>query len=366
MASVPGELAIRSARPRPLTVRVAIVCPYDLDVPGGVQDQVIRLQGWLTHLGHDSVVVAPGGSDREGFIDVGGSLSVPVNRSRAPIALDPRVAARVRGAVDDADVIHIHEPLVPFVSFAATRIAEKPTVGTFHADASRAMRRALRAGGPIIRYATRHVDVMTAVSPVARSVVDGLGDIRIIPNGMDVEQYGGASKRAASVAYLGRDDPRKGLDVLLDAWPLVRERVPSATLAVIGARRDAGPDGVTFMGRVTEDEKRRALAVAEVYVAPNLGGESFGIVLVEAMASGCAVVASALPAFTRVLGSAGVFVKPGDASGLADAVVRVLSDGDEQRALRDAGSVRAERYDGTRVANEYVDAYEAAILARGR
>ena len=347
-------------------MKVALVCPYDLGKPGGVQDQVFRLRRWLVDAGHDPVVIGPGTEGPEGCVLLGSAVGVRANKSSVPIALDPRVLAKVRRAVGDAEVVHIHEPLMPMVSLSATRIRDLPTVGTFHADASTLTRRALRFGMPAVRSVVSRLDVRTAVSAVAGSVMNGVGELRIIPNGVDVVDYRVGDKRANSVVFLGRDDPRKGLGILLDAWPAVVDAVPGASLSVVGAERSEPMPGVSYLGRVPEDEKRDVLATSSIYVAPNTGGESFGIVLVEAMASGCAVIASALPGFVRVLGDAGELVKPGDVSGFAQRIVSVLDDDRRREALQSAAVGRAGRFDGPMVASHYIEAYEDAIAIHGR
>jgi phosphatidylinositol alpha-mannosyltransferase len=347
-------------------MRVALICPYDLGIPGGVQDQVIRLHRWLTDVGHEATIIGTGMDGPEGSMLVGSSISVRANKSSVPISLDPRAVSRVRSAVGDVDVVHIHEPLMPLVSLAATRIGDLPTVGTFHADASTFTRRGLRIGMPLVRGVASRLDVMTAVSAVAASVVSGIGEVRIIPNGVDVADYRVEEKEEGSVAFLGRDDPRKGLDILLEAWPRVVDAVPWARLTVIGTDRSDSLDGVRFLGRVSEDDKREVLATSSIYVAPNTGGESFGIVLVEGMASGCAVVASALPGFVRVLGGSGELVKPGDVDGLADRLVSVLTDDAKRASLGLAGRERAEAFDGSVVAESYLEAYTDAIAIHGR
>ena len=346
-------------------MRVALVCPYALDAPGGVQDQVFRLSGWLGDLGHETTIIGPAFEPVEGATVVGVPTVVRANDSTAPVALDPRIASEVREAVAGIDVVHIHEPLVPVVSLTATRVADQPTVGTFHADASKGVRRTLKVAAPVTRAVTSRLDVKTAVSAVARRSVERLKDVRIIPNGIDIDDYHPGEKRSNSVVFLGRDDPRKGLDVLLDAWPGIRSSAPYATLDVLGARRDVEIEGVRFHGRVDDRTKQEVLSRSAVYVAPNLGGESFGIVLAEAMASGCAVVASAIPAFVKVLGDAGALVPVGDARALASAVATLLADGTRRSALGAAAVSRVHAYDGHVVAGQYAQAYEDAIEMHG-
>lgn len=346
-------------------MHVALVCPYALDVPGGVQDQVFRLGGWLGEIGHTSTVIGPGSRAIEGAVVVGEPTDIRSNNSVAPIAFRRGVGSAVREAVAQADVVHIHEPLVPAVSLAATRIQGIPTVGTFHADASRMVRRGLSLARPVTRGVTSRLDVKTAVSPIARSSVKAIAEVRIIPNGIDVSDYAPGEKRSNAVVFLGRDDPRKGLDVLLEAWPAIRARSPYATLDILGADRDVELDGVIFHGRVGEDTKMAVLGRSAVHVAPNLGGESFGIVLAEGMAAGCAIVASALPAFVRVVGDAGRLVPVADPGAIADAVADLLEDDADREALAEAALERVRMFDGTVVAARYVEAYEDAIEAHG-
>lgn len=348
-------------------MKVGLVCPYDMGRPGGVQDQVVRLSGWLRDAGHTTTVVAPGSSDMSGFVSAGPATVVPANGSAVPLALHPAAAQRAVAAVDGLDVVHVHEPLMPQVSLAVLRRSQQPLVGTFHSDVSTAASLAYSLGRPLTGRWIARLDVITAVSPIAARVVDYTKRVRMVPNGIDVDDYAPGSKTPGSVVFLGRNDPRKGLAVLLDAWSLVRERHPEAALTVLGA--DPPPRaiaGVTFAGRVSEAVKRATLGASLVYCAPNLGGESFGIVIAEGMAAGCAVVASGLPAFARVLGNDGVLVAPGDSNGLGVAISALLDEPDTLGALGTAARNAVRRFDGGVVAKEYVAAYEEAINIRER
>lgn len=343
-------------------MKVAIVCPYDLGRFGGVQDQALSLAAWLRDVGHEAFVVGPGDGPA-GTVSVGRSVPVPANGSVAPVSLRPRQLKRLVAATEGVDVVHIHEPLMPTVSLAATRLPDVPKVGTFHADPSRTLRRLYRSAGAVARRIVARLDVVTAVSPVAASVVDGLAPVRLVPNGIDVAAYHPSPGSFGRVAFLGRDDPRKGLDVLLAAWPQVLAAIPDAELVVAAGERREELAGVRF-ATVPEGEKRAYLQDASIYCAPNLGGESFGIVLVEGMAAGCAVVASALPAFAHVLGDAGVLTKPGDADGLAGALIRVLGDAALCRELQDRALQRVARFDRRAVLDGYLAAYQAAMASR--
>lgn len=342
-------------------MRVAIVCPYDLGKDGGVQDQAIRLGGWLSVLGHGSVLIGPGREGPRGAVLVGATTTVKANRAAAPIGVDPFIAGKLREVFVDVDVVHIHEPLIPTVSILATRIGALPKVGTFHADPPPWARSGYRGTRLLLRRVLRKLDVTTATSPVSASAVSGFAKPRIVPNGVDVDLYGGQEKVPGSVSFLGRDDARKGLDVLLKAWPAVVDAVPMARLTVMGADRGRDRDDIRYLGRVSEETKQFELSRSRIYCAPNLGGESFGIVLVEAMASGCAVVASALPAFAHVMGDAGELVAPGDPVGLADRIIALLTDDGRTGALSEAATQRAARFDGAVVAGAFVKAYEDAV-----
>lgn len=234
-------------------------------------------------------------------------------------------------------------------------------VGTFHADTNVPASLVYRLGRPLTSRWFRRLDVITAVSPIASRVVDYTGRVRIIPNGIDVADYAGRQKTPRSVAFLGRNDERKGLPVLLAAWREVVAAHPDATLTVIGADKpDAAIPGATFVGRVPEAEKLDYLGSAEILCAPNLSGESFGIVVAEGMAAGCALVASGLPAFVRVAGDAAVYVAPGDAAGVAAAITGLLDDPTRTRELGASAVASVQRFDGAVVAAAYIAAYEDA------
>ena len=343
-------------------MKIGLVCPYDMGVPGGVQDQVTRLARWLRADGHTVKVVAPGDCELPGFVSAGEATVVPANGAKTPVALGPGVGQAVLGALADVDVAHIHEPLMPQVSLTAMRRADVPLVGTFHSDVSRVGAAVYRFGKPLTSRWFERMAVLTAVSQVASRVVEYTGRVRIIPNGIDVADYSSDGKQPGSIVFLGRDDERKGLHVLLDAWPRIRAAHREATLTVVGADGSGAPlPGVEFVGRVSEEEKVEHLARGAIYCAPNLAGESFGIVVAEAMAAGCAIVASGLPGFVAVAGDAARFVAPGDAAGLAAAVIALLSSPAEITSLGDIARRRVERFDGSVVAAAYMTAYEEAV-----
>lgn len=343
-------------------MKIGLVCPYDLGRPGGVQDQVIRLARWLGDAGHRARIVAPGTTDHPDHVSVGAATVIPANGAQTPVALARKVGERVVAALEGLDVAHVHEPLMPRVSLAAMRQSPIPIVATFHADTSSFGAAVYRFGRTFTGRWFDRASVLTAVSPIASRVVDYTGRVRIIPNGIDVDVYGNGAKEPNSVMFLGRNDERKGLPNLLEAWPLIRAKHPEASLTVVGSDQPEGRPipGVTFVGRVPEAEKLEHLQRSAIYCAPNLSGESFGIVVAEGMAAGCAIVASGLPAFVRVAGDAASYVPPGDVRGLAEAISKLLDDPVATAAAGASAQRLVRRFDGSVVAAAYLQAYEEA------
>lgn len=375
-----------------------MVCPYSFDHPGGVQAHILDLARIMVARGHDVRIVGPGtrsgsGQDRgelPDYVTVGGwAVPVTYNGSVARISFGPRTFATVRRFLreGDFDVVHIHEPNAPSYSLAALILAEEPVVATYHASASGS--RALRMVRPVLRPALEKIQAGISVSEMSRRwQVEQLGgDPLLIPNGVDTKRFQAARAAAtaeksagaanggdgrAHIVFLGRyDEPRKGLPILLEALTIMDED-PRVTVIGDGSRRHGAENmNVDFVGRVSEDEKARLLAQADIYVAPNTGGESFGIVLVEAMAAGCAVVASDIEAFADVCGAetstpAGVLFPVGDANALAVTLQRLIRSHTEREALAAAGAERARRYDWDVVADQVEAVYEAAAGGTGR
>ncbi len=335
-------------------MKIALVSPYGLDHYGGVQDQVLRLARWLREAGHEATVVAPAAGEHG--VDLGRTVRLPANRSLAPICLDPRAVGRARRAVAGVDVVHLHEPFMPVVGPGLLWADTPPKVGTFHADPSDTIRRLYGWARPALAPFADRLAVATAVSELARSAVAPFVDARVVPNGIDVAAYRvDVARHPRRVTFVGRNEPRKGLAILLEA----SQHVEGAELVVIGSEGADRP-GVRFLGRVGDEEKRRLLAGAAVHCAPNLGGESFGLVVAEGMAAGCAVVASDIPAFAAVLGDAGVTVPAGDAAALAAALRSLLDDPARRASLAAAAAERVMRFDRAGVLAGYLAAYEDA------
>lgn len=315
----------------------------------------------LRMIGEEAFAVAPAAGEGPDRIDVGRWAPVRTNRSRAPLALSPAVAGRVTRAISSADVVHVHEPFVPVVGWAALA-ARKPRVVTFHADPSSMVKAAYRASGRLLRRSLRGC-VVTTVSRTARRAIGPLG-VRSedIPNAVDVGAFRiPVERNPKQVVFVGRPDPRKGRDLLLAAWPEVRAQVPGADLVVIGGGDEPPVDRVRYLGRVTEEEKRATLAAGAVFCAPNRGGESFGITVAEGMAAGCAVVASDLGAFSDVLAGSGLMFPNGDRKALAAALVRVLTGNELRHRLAEASSARVMAFDWSMVTDRYRAAYREAV-----
>jgi phosphatidylinositol alpha-mannosyltransferase len=307
--------------------------------------------------GEDVLVIGPGLPDGVPGVDLGPTATIPGNRSKAPISLDPRLGKVLQVVVAGLDVLHVHEPLMPAASLLALR-AGPPVVATFHADPGPLVRLAYRAAGrSLVGLLGDRVRAVTAVSGTAASALPNSLDVTVIPNGVDTTGMRVAADRdKRSVVFLGRDEPRKGLDYLLKAWRGVVDAMPGAHLTVMGADRDV--EAIEWLGHVDEQTKAKILNSAAVLVAPNTGGESFGIVLVEGMAAGTAVVASDIPAFRDVGSDVIRYFPVRDVAALTNTVLEVLNDDQERAAMSSRGIERAQRFDWGVVGNRYRSIYE--------
>jgi phosphatidyl-myo-inositol alpha-mannosyltransferase len=370
-------------------MRIGMVCPYDWEVPGGVREHVSGLAEALIDIGHEVSVIAPADDDAElpdWLVPAGRAVPVPYNGSVARLAFGFVSAARVRRWLKDGnfDVLHVHEPAAPSLSLLACWAADGPIVATMHAAIPRS--RALHAAQPILASALEKITGRIAVAEAARStLVEHLGgDAVLIPNGVNVSKFEKAEPlpgfpgSGGTLGFLGRtDEPRKGLDVLLDAFPLLAADRPELRLLIAG-RGD--PDDVlarvpqryrervVLLGQVSDEDRGRMLHSVDVFCAPNTGGESFGMVLAEAMAAGAAIVASDLDAFRQVLrgGEAGELFENGDAEGLAAAAARLLDSPSLRAKLAAAAAVAVREFDWAVVARDVLRVYQAVVPAPGR
>jgi len=361
-------------------MRIAMVCPYSFDVPGGVQTHVLQLAKVMRARGHEVSVLAPASphvSLPDYVVSAGRAIPIPYNGSVARLQFSPAVHGRVRKWLTqgDFDVLHLHEPNAPSLSMWALRVAEGPIVATFHTSTTKSLTLSVFQG--VLRPWHEKIVGRIAVSDVARRwQMEALGSDAVeIPNGVDVGSLASAApldgypRPGKTVLFLGRyDEPRKGMSVLLDALPRVVERFGDVQLLIVGhgdedeLRGQAGElmRYIRFLGLVDDAGKASAMRSADVYCAPNIGGESFGIVLMEAMAAGTPVVASDLDAFRRVLsdGEVGSLVPVGEAAALADALIEVLDNDVLRQRYVAAGSEAVRHYDWSVVASQIMRVYE--------
>ena len=372
-------------------MRVGLVCPYSFDIPGGVQAHVADLARTLIGLGHQVSVLAPGDDDTptelpEFLVPAGRSMPIKYNGSVARLSFGPVSYTRVRRWIRAGrfDVLHVHEPVAPSLSMLALMVADGPIVATFHTANPRS--RMLLAFQGMLQPFLEKITGRIAVSELARQVqVEHLGgDAVIIPNGVDVQFFARATplpgypRAGGTIGFIGRyDEPRKGMSVLLDALRRLVPTRPDLQLLVAGGgdekdlREEAGPElagALRLLGRVSDEDKAAMLRSVDIYCAPNTGGESFGIILTEAMSAGTPVVASDLDAFRRVLdgGIAGVLARVGDAAALADALGRVLDDPGRRAVLAAQGRRVVASYDWPVVAATVVKVYETVMAADPR
>ncbi len=371
-------------------MRVGLVSPYSFDVPGGVQFHIRDLADYLLAGGHHASVLAPADEGTElppYVVPAGRAVPVRYNGSTARLLFGPLAATRVSRWLEegDFDVVHIHEPLAPSISLLALWAATVPVVATFHTSNVRS--RAMQAAYPLLRPSLEKINGRIAVSEDARRTVTTHigGDAVVIPNGVDTSFFATAPRRPAwtgtddrpVLAFLGRiDEPRKGLPVLTEALPTVLRAVPGLRVLVLGpgsaeaARARMSTEvaaACEFLGPVSDADKASALASVDLYVAPHTGGESFGIVLVEAMAAGAPVLASNLPAFERVLdgGAAGATFANGRADDLAAQCVALLRDPARRDRLAELGRERARTFDWSVVAEQITAVYDTVLPASG-
>jgi len=363
-------------------MKVLIVSPYSWSTPGGVGAHVGHLARALRERGHEVRIVAPAEGDVEpGVVSVGRSIPIPYNGSIARLAFGPRVVLRIRVALrrSSPDVVHVHEPFAPSAGLLTLLNTRLPVVGTFHASIARS--RAYRVARPALRPLYRRLAARIAVSEEARRTVEqvfGEGDISVIPNGVEWSRFSSLPPPSGSlILFVGRMEKRKGAAVLVDAFARLAERLPEAELVLAGegperaAVEKAVPgalrERVVFTGRIDPAELASVVGRAAVVVAPSLGGESFGIVLLEAMSAGRPVVASSIPGYAAVVraGVDGVLVPPGDPVALCEALEVMLADPVGAKAMGEAGRERAKRFDWPVVAAEVEEVYKKAV-ASGR
>ncbi|MGO9559203.1 MAG: glycosyltransferase family 4 protein [Acidimicrobiales bacterium] len=377
-------------------MRVALVSGYDWAVPGGVQNQVAALAGALHELGETVAVVTPQARPGEGpqlegvrLYRAGRGISIPVNGSVAPVAPTPVASLTAVRALRDfsPDVVHVHEPLIPGPPLAAVLAGPRPIVATFHRADSDALYRTegIALGWLVCRRCAAFTGVSAAAIETAHGVIGPrLAGVVEVGNGVEVERYDRAraaqqadlrpagpfkNGEAPMIAFVGRHESRKGVSVLLGAMEMLG---PEVQIAIGGdgpengslRRRAAGDERISFRGRIDETEKAALLAAADIFVAPALGGESFGVVILEAMAAGTAVICSDIPGYTLAAAGAARLFRAGDPADLAHAIDEVLTDHRARSELVEKGRERAQECSIVKIAEAYREIYRSVASAK--
>ncbi len=365
-------------------LRIGIVCPYSWDVPGGVQNHIRDLAEFLINNGHYVEVLAPATESEDlpdYVVSAGRAVSIPYNGAVARVLFGVVANSRVRSWINDGDfdLLHLHEPAIPSLALLACLAVEGAMVGTFHAAAK--YQKAIVAIGPILEPVIEKLSARIAVSEAARLTLTAHleTDAIVIPNGIYADNYRDGSAQAQwqgnTIGFLGRfEEDRKGLPVLLDALPIISRFIPDIRVLIAGpgdseeVLEKVDPqlrNRVEFLGKISEEAKADFLASVSLYIAPNTGGESFGIILAEAMAGGAAVVASDIPAFADVLGNGkfGALFESENSEALAKVVIDLLRDDAKRKELAAAGAIHAQRFDWSQVGEEIFEVYELAMVS---
>jgi phosphatidyl-myo-inositol alpha-mannosyltransferase len=365
------------------SLKIGIVCPYSWDTPGGVQNHIRDLAEFLIGAGHVVSVLAPAIDETslpDYVVNAGKPISIPYNGAVARVLFGPVAFARVRQwiAQGEFDLLHLHEPAIPSISLLACWAADGPMVGTFHAAAKR--QKIIFAIGPILEPAIEKLSARIAVSEAARlTLTDHLDtDAVIIPNGIYASRYTNGKKQSKwqgnTLGFIGRfEEPRKGLSVLVDALPIIARFAPDIKVFVAGpgdskeVERNIDPQlrhRFEFLGKISEEDKANFMGSVSLYVAPNTGGESFGIILAEALAAGACVVASNIPAFDDLLGHGqfGALFASENSTELAKVVIDLLRDEQKRFKLAEAGKSRGQSFDWALVAQQIYSVYEMSIV----
>jgi len=364
-------------------LKIGIVCPYSWDTPGGVQAHIRDLAEFLIASGHTVSVLTPA-IDEDALPDyvvsAGKPIAIPYNGAVARVLFGPIAFARVRQWITQGefDLLHLHEPAIPSLSLLACWAAEGPLVGTFHAAAKR--QKIIFAIGPILEPAIEKLNARIAVSEAARSTLTEHleTDAVVIPNGIYAKRYANGRSQSKwqgnTIGFIGRfEEPRKGLAVLLEALPIIARFAPDVRVFVAGPgdseeiKKSIDPQLLPrfeFLGRITEEEKADFMASVSIYVAPNTGGESFGIILAEALAGGATVVASDIPAFDSLLGGGefGALFESENPTELAKVIIDLFRNAQKRKELAIAGKEHAQIFDWDVVAQQIFSIYEMSIV----
>ncbi|MBI2830528.1 MAG: glycosyltransferase family 4 protein [Chloroflexi bacterium] len=375
-------------------MKIALVSPYDFAYPGGVANHILNLDRHLTRLGHDVRIIAPASrsitisGDR--FIPIGKPRPIPSNGSITRITISPMILPRIKAVLarEKFDIIHLHEPFVPMLCTNVLRLSDTATVATFHASGGWGYYSIRPFGTLLLKKWFKKLNGCIAVSATSRDYVHSyfMADYEIIPNGVDTEHFSPYvsplprfQDGKLNVLFVGRLERRKGVSYLLKAWAKVKKEIPESRLIIVGPgtrlrkkyQRQVAKnklDDVTFIGGVGYDELPRYYATADVFCAPATGGESFGIVLLEAMASGKPVVATNIAGYANVLaqGQEGLLVPPKNPRMLAEALISLLSDERLRHDMGTRGRLAARKYDWEILTRRILDCYLRAINGSAR
>lgn len=366
------------------SLKIGIVCPYGWDTPGGVQIHIKELSQWLIAKGHEVSVLAPvtdeGQNIEPWVVSAGRPISIPYNGAIAKVIFGPLASSRVKQWIANGnfDLLHLHEPAIPSLSLLAGWAGDGPMVATFHAAAN--PQKVANAIGTMLDPLIERITAKIAVSEIARETLKDRFDTEavVIPNGIDTSKFEGIGVRSEwalpnTLGFIGRfDEPRKGLAVLLAAIPKIAHKVPNLRILVAGPGNASDfeklvppelRERITFLGRISEIEKAQFFKSVSFYIAPNTGGESFGIILAEAMAAKTPIVASDLPAFTKLLdnGSAGALFASENSEDLADTIINLLDNQEMREKIAIAGYEKAKSFDWDSVGDQILSVYEMAL-----
>ena len=366
------------------SLKIGIVCPYGWDTPGGVQIHIKELTQWLIAKGHEVSVVAPvtdeGGHIEPWVVSAGRPISIPYNGAIAKVIFGPLASSRVKQwiANGDFDLLHLHEPAIPSLSLLAGWAGDGPMVATFHAAAN--PQKVANAIGTMLDPLIERITAKIAVSEIARETLKDRFSTEavVIPNGIDTSKFEGIGTRSEwalpnTLGFIGRfDEPRKGLAVLLAAIPKVVNKIPNLRILVAGPGNASDfeklipselRERITFLGRISEIEKAQFFKSISLYIAPNTGSESFGIILAEAMAAKTPIVASDLPAFVKLLddGASGAIFTSEDSENLAETILNLLENQEKRERIAIAGYEKAKSCDWNSVGDQILSVYEMAL-----
>ena len=371
-------------------MKIALVSPYDYSYPGGVTEHIAHLDAHFREWGHEVRIIASCSKDEDeledNIIKVSGVVfPIPASGSVARISLSPSLYQRVKRILrqERFDIVHLHEPLMPALPLVVLRHSHAVNVGTFHAY--RESHVGYEYGKPLIKRFIDKLDGRIAVSEAARDLVARYfpGEYVIIPNGIDVERFSSPRIKPLpqyrdgkfNILFVGRLEKRKGVKYLLRAFSYVKAEFPNSRLIVVGAydAKDTRPykryvrrhrlEDVVFVGYASAEDLPRYYRTCDLFCAPSTGFESFGIVLLEAMAAGKPIVASNIAGYHNVLqdGAEGLLVEPKDEKALAEAIIRLLKDSELRQRMGERGRAKAPSYSWDKIAQRVLDYYQELL-----